>query len=281
MKLANVAGRLSLVVGEGAVDVERASAGRFSADPQAVYARWDEFRAWAGSAELVGQSFDPMRLGPPVPAPRQVFAIALNYREHAEESGFAIPERPAVFTKFPSSLTGPVGDITLVDGDVDWEIELVAVIGHPAHRVATKQGWDHVAGLMIGQDISERRLQLAGPAPQFNMGKSYPGFSPTGPWLVTPEELGDPNNLSLGCTVNGEELQKSRTSDLIFSVPALVAELSNVVTLLPGDLIFTGTPAGVGLGRSPQRFLAAGDELVSYIEGLGQMTHTLVNSSTT
>ncbi|MGH3520250.1 MAG: fumarylacetoacetate hydrolase family protein, partial [Haloechinothrix sp.] len=127
-------------------------------------------------------------------------------------------------------------------------------------------------------DISERRLQLAGPVPQFSLAKSFPGFSPTGPWLVTPDELNDPDNLAIGCAVNGEELQKSHTSDLIFSVPALVAHLSAVTPLRPGDLIFTGTPPGVGLARSPQRYLAPGDELVSYVEGLGRMAHTLVGA---
>jgi 2,4-didehydro-3-deoxy-L-rhamnonate hydrolase len=214
-------------------------------------------------------------LGAPVLQPRQVFAIALNYRAHAEESGLALPESPSVFTKFVSSLTGPTGDITLVDGDLDWEAELVAVIGRQAYQVAEDAAWSHAAGFTIGQDFSERRSQLAGAAPQFSSAKSFPGFSPTGPWLVTPDELADPNDLLIGCTVNAEEVQKSRTSDMIFSVPALVSRLSAVLPLLPGDLIFTGTPAGVGLGRSPQRFPQDGDELVTEIEGLGQMRHTL------
>lgn len=279
MKLANLDGRLTVLVEDGAADVEQASGGRFGSDPQAVYDRWEEFRQWVSTANLTPSPFDPALLGPPVPSPRQVFAIALNYREHAEESGLAIPERPAVFTKFVTSLTGPAGSIALPAGDVDWEIELVAVIGRQAHQVDEADAWSHVAGLTIGQDISERRSQLAGPVPQFSMGKSFTGFSPTGPWLSTVDELADPDNLELGCAVNGEEMQKSRTSDLIFSVPALVSQLSTVVTLLPGDLIFTGTPAGVGLGRSPQRYLAHGDELVSYIEGLGRMTHTFTGTS--
>ncbi|MGE3661748.1 MAG: fumarylacetoacetate hydrolase family protein [Pseudonocardia sp.] len=303
MKLANMAGRLCLVVeketsdprSDGtldaplgyAIDVADASGRRFGPDPQAVYEQWAEFVQWAATVNTAGAAadngsgiaarpLDRSLLGPPVPAPRQIFAIALNYRAHAEESGFALPERPAVFTKFASSLTGPFGEIALPEGDVDWEIELVTVIGRRGHRVPEERAWEHVAGLMIGQDISERRVQLEGPAPQFSMGKSFPGFSPTGPWLVTPDELANPSDLALGCSINGEQVQKSRTSDLIFSVPTLIARLSEIVTLLPGDLVFTGTPAGVGLGRSPQRFLAGGDQLDSAIEGLGQMQHVFV-----
>ncbi len=276
MKMANLDGRLVLVVGGGTIDVEAASAGQFGPDPQSVFERWDDFREWAENVSAPPEPFDSTRLGPPVPSPRQVFAIALNYSDHAAESGFALPERPSVFTKFSSSLTGPSGDIALIEaGDVDWEVELVAVIGRTARCVDESDGWDHVAGLTVGQDISERKSQLAGAVPQFSMGKSFPRFSPTGPWLTSVDELADPDNLEIGCSVNGESVQKGRTSDLIFSVPTLVAQLSEVVTLWPGDLIFTGTPAGVGLGRTPQRFLSAGDELVSTIEGLGSMTHLL------
>ncbi|MEW1756837.1 fumarylacetoacetate hydrolase family protein [Streptomyces cyaneofuscatus] len=274
MRIANLAGRLALVVDGLAVDVEQASDGLFSADPQAVYERWEEFRGWAAQARLPeGEAFDPARLGAPAPAPRQLVAAGLNYRDHAAEAGFALPDTmPPVFTKFASSLTGPVTDVVLPpDGHTDWEIELVVVIGTRAHHVTADAAWSHVAGLTAGQDISERITQLDGPAPQFSLGKSFPGFAPTGPWLVTPDELGDPGDLALRCTVNGEEVQKSRTSDMIFPVPELIARLSSVMPLLPGDVIFTGTPAGVGIARDPQRWLAPGDELVSTIEGIGEL----------
>ncbi len=143
--------------------------------------------------------------------------------------------------------------------------------GRRAEHVAEADAWSHVAGLAVGQDISERVSQLAGPAPQFSLGKSYPGFAPVGPWLTTPDELENPDDLELRATVNCEEVQKSRTSELIFSVPELIARLSAVVPLLPGDLLFTGTPPGVGLGRSPQRRLAPGDEPVSTIESIGEL----------
>ncbi len=280
MRIANLAGRLVLITEAGAVDVERASNQRFSPDPQAVYARWDEFTAWTRDAEHADATpFDDADLQAPGPNPAQIFGIGLNYRDHAAEAGLDLPDSPTVFTKFASSLTGPYGEVALHGTTVDWEVELVAVIGRRAWRVPAEHGWEYIAGLTAGQDLSDRALQLAGPAPQFSLGKSRPGFGPTGPWLVAPDEFADPDNLELSCTVNGESVQKSRTSELIFSIPELVAQLSAVLPLLPGDLIFTGTPAGVGVARTPQRFLAAGDELVSTIEGIGVMRHRFVEAS--
>lgn len=279
MRIASLSGRLALIVDGKAVDVEQASDGRFSADPQPVYERWEEFRSWASSAELpAGQAFEQTELGSPAPAPRQTLAIGLNYREHASESGFAAPEGlPPVFTKFVTSISGPVTEVKLPPGgNTDWEVELVAVIGRRAEAVAEAEAWSHVAGLAVGQDISERVSQLAGPVPQFSLGKSYPGFTPIGPWLVTPDEFEDPDDLELRCAINGEEVQKGHTRDLIFSVPALIAGLSAVLPLLPGDVIFTGTPAGVGLGRDPRRFLTAGDELVSSVKGIGELRQTFI-----
>ena len=274
MRIANLSGRLALILGGRAVDVWQASEGRFESDPQAVYDRWADFRAWAAQADLpAGTEFAAADLGAPAPAPRQLLAAGLNYRDHAGESGFAVPEGlPPVFTKFATSITGPVSMVRLpAGGHTDWEIELVAVIGARAWRVAESDAWRHVAGLTVGQDLSERISQLAGPAPQFSLGKSLPGFTPMGPCLVTPDEFADPDDLGLRATVNGEEVQKARTSELIFPVPVLVSRLSHRLPLLPGDVIFTGTPAGVGLARNPQRWLADGDELVSTIEGIGEL----------
>jgi len=287
MRIANYEGRLVIVIGELAHDVEKSSSGRFGPDPQAVYEDWDAFTSWAsayfeGSARLEGgMPVRPEGLGSPVPAPRQVFGIGLNYRDHAAESGLPVPEgEPPVFTKFPSCITGPYGDIELPpDGHTDWEVELVAVIGRRAHRVPVENALEHVAGYAVGQDVSERILQLAAQPPQFSMGKSLPGFGPVGPWLVTLDELADPGDLALGCAINGEPVQSSRTGQLIFSVQALVANLSASVVLLPGDVIFTGTPSGVGLGRDPQRWLVDGDVLTSYIEGIGEMRHRFVAAS--
>ena len=277
MRIAVINQRLSLIQGTGAVDVHAASGGRFGPGP--AYERWAEFSDWVRSADLPDpEPFTPASLGSPSPSPRQVFGIGLNYSDHVAESGLDRPQgSPPVFTKFPSCLTGPYGEITLPPGGhTDWEVELVVIIGPTAAHVRAASAWEHVAGLAVGQDISERILQLAGSPPQFSLGKSYPGFGPVGPWLVTPDEFGNRDDLELGCSINGIQMQKARTRELIFGVPELIEQLSRVTPLLPGDVIFTGTPSGVGLGRSPQRWLAPGDVLTSYIEGIGEMSHRFV-----
>jgi 2-keto-4-pentenoate hydratase/2-oxohepta-3-ene-1,7-dioic acid hydratase in catechol pathway len=208
-----------------------------------------------------------------------VFAIGMNYAAHAAEAGLEAPTFPPTFTKFPTCLTGPDATVELPSEFVDWEVELVVVMGRLAYEVATGSGWAYVAGLTVGQDLSERIVQTRPPAPQFSLGKSFPGFGPIGPWVITPDVLDDPDDLALGCSVNGEEVQKSRTSDLIFGVDALIHHLSSITPLLPGDLIFTGTPAGVGGTRTPPRFLAPGDELTSTIEGIGTIHTHLVERS--
>jgi 2-keto-4-pentenoate hydratase/2-oxohepta-3-ene-1,7-dioic acid hydratase in catechol pathway len=277
VKIANLKGRLALVVGDKkAIDVEKVSAGKFSASIQDVYGVWADFLTWAKSAptdEAVSYSLED--LGSPTPAPSQVFAIGLNYATHAAESGFKIPEQPVVFTKYQSCLTGPTGEIVIPrDGNVDWETELVVVIGKSASQVDSADAWTHVAGLTLGQDISERITQAAGPAPQFGLGKSFANFGPVGPVVVTTDEFANRDSIKLGCTINGEEMQNGTTSDLIFSVPELISRLSHIVTLRAGDIIFTGTPAGVGLGRTPQIFLKPGDVLETWAEGIGELRHS-------
>ncbi|MEO8829784.1 fumarylacetoacetate hydrolase family protein [Lapillicoccus sp.] len=292
MRIANLADRLVILVSRGsgdsqsshdlAVDVEKASGGKFAADPQSIYHRWEDFVGWASTAELpTGEAFDPADLGSPAPTPRQVLAIGLNYRAHAAESGFAAPTgEPPVFTKFSSCIVGPYAEVTLPPGGhTDWEVELVAVVGRRAFQVSAQDALQHVAGYAVGQDISERTLQMAATPPQFSLGKSLPGFGPVGPWLTTLDELEDPNDLWLRCAIDGQQVQSSRTSELIYSVPELVAKLSASIPLLPGDVIFTGTPSGVGLGQSPQRWLQPGEELVSSIEGLGELRNRFVAAS--
>lgn len=275
MKIANHAGRLALVVADGVVDVATASDGRFGPDPMAAYDDWPAFVAWAGSAHDATGPLDESALGCPVPGPRQVFAIGLNYRTHAEESGMAIPAVPATFTKFPASLAGPFDDIEIHGDSVDWEVELVAVIGTVADRVAEDEAWDHVAGLTVGQDISDRALQFAA-GMQFSLGKSRRGYGPMGPWVATVDEVPDRDDLGLGCSVDGEVVQDARTDDLVFPVSRLVAELSSVVPLLPGDVIFTGTPAGVGMARTPPRGLRPGQVLETWVEGIGTIRNRCV-----
>jgi 2-keto-4-pentenoate hydratase/2-oxohepta-3-ene-1,7-dioic acid hydratase in catechol pathway len=273
MVLANLDHRLALVHDGAALDVERAAGGRFGSDPQAVYDRWDEFTAWAAEAELdAADVYDPRALGAPVPRPRQVFALGLNYAQHAREAGLELPPMPLTFTKFPSCIAGPDAVVEVATDQVDWEVELVAVIGRRAHRVAAAQAWDHVAGLTVGQDLSARDVQMLGSPPQFSLGKSFPGFGPTGPWLVTPDALADRDDLAISCAVNGDRVQSDRTSSMLFPIPEALARLSAICPLLPGDLVFTGTPAGVGNRMDPPRYLAPGDELVSTIEGIGSIT---------
>lgn len=287
MRIANVDDRATLVIGqpgaERAVDLAKASRGKFGPDVPALYPMWSDLLAWVSSQDvsaLADDSFaiDRTVLGAPSPEPRQVFAVGLNYHAHAAESGFESPTHlPPVFTKYASSFTGPDTEVVIpAGGNVDWEVELVAVIGREASNVNESQAWSYVAGLTVGQDLSERITQTRGPAAQFGLGKSYPGFSPQGPWLVTPDEFDNPDDIGLGCAIDGETVQSGRTGELIFPVPRLIAALSRNVTLYPGDVIFTGTPAGVGVGREPQRFLAAGEVLHSWIEGIGHLNQRFV-----
>lgn len=277
MRLANLSGRLVIITGSAAADVETVSGGAFSSDPQAVYERWDEFLAWAAGADLSSATeFDPRDLDAPTPNPRQVFAIGLNYHDHASEVGLVASEVPIVFTKYVSSIAGPRADVPHPGGDVDWEVELVAVIGKRGHDVAEQDAWAHVAGLTVGQDLSERITQHIGATPQFSLGKSFPAFSPMGPWLVTPDEFADPNDLALETIVNDTTMQNGRSSDMVASIPMLIAAISKILTLLPGDIIFTGTPSGVGLGMKPPRYLNVGDELVTRIEGIGELRNRIV-----
>jgi 2,4-didehydro-3-deoxy-L-rhamnonate hydrolase len=275
MKLANTNGRASLVLGSDIADVAETSEGRFGPDPMAVYDDWDALVDFAAGVTTGTGPLVEGDLRCPVPAPRQVFAIGLNYRSHAEESGMAVPDVPATFTKFPASLTGPFDDVEVIGGSTDWEVELVAVIGRLADRVAEADAWAHVAGLAVGQDLSDRHLQFAAGG-QFSLGKSRRGYGPMGPWVATLDEVPDPDDLALGCSVDGEKVQDARTSDLIFGVPRLMAELSAVLPLLPGDVIFTGTPAGVGMTRQPARFLAPGSTVESWVEGIGTIRNRVV-----
>ncbi|MGW6795722.1 fumarylacetoacetate hydrolase family protein [Streptomyces chartreusis] len=281
MRLMNVTGRLYVQTKEGLHDVEAASGGRFSADPQAIYAHWPAFTRWysetsLGKPDLAEPLSDRNVVGSPVPRPTQIFAVGLNYSAHADESGFDKPSHPVIFTKFASSISGPYSDVVLPAGSVDWEVELVAVLGRGGRKIEESRAWNHVAGVSVGQDLSERELQHSGPAPQFSLAKSHAGFSPIGPSLVTVDELDDPDDLEIGCAIDGETVQQGRTRDLIFPVPELIARLSRIVELYPGDVIFTGTPAGVGVGRKPPRYLQDGNILTSWVGGVGSMEQRLL-----
>ena len=276
MRIARIDNRPVLLCEDGIVDIARASGGRFGADPMSPFREWRAFVEWAsgvgGAEETVGERI----LQNPVPHPTQVFGIGANYHDHVAEAGATTPDAPLVFTKFPSCLAGPFEPIPIPTRTVDWEVELVVVIGLLAEHVRPDDAWSHVAGLTVGQDISDRALQFAGQAPQFSMGKSYPGFGPLGPSVVSLDEFTDPNDLELGCALDGKVMQRARTSDLIFGVPDLIARLSAVCPLLPGDLIFTGTPSGVGAFRKPRIFLQPGQELTSWVDGIGQLRNPTI-----
>jgi 2-keto-4-pentenoate hydratase/2-oxohepta-3-ene-1,7-dioic acid hydratase in catechol pathway len=274
--LANHRGRAVLWRDGVGFDVERASGGRFGSSPLDALGRWDAFRDWAAGVSGTGDPIPAAELGPPVPAPAKVFAIGLNYRDHAEEAGLPIPAAPMVFTKFPTCLVGPESDVILWSDRVDWEAELVVVIGRRAESVPEARALDHVAGYCVGQDVSDRRLQFRDQPPQFSLGKSRNTFGPLGPAVVPVDAVGDPGDLAIVCEVAGERMQESRTSQLIFGVPELVAELSRHCPLDPGDLIFTGTPGGVGSVRKPRRYLRVGEEIVTTIEGLGALRNRCV-----
>jgi 2,4-didehydro-3-deoxy-L-rhamnonate hydrolase len=277
MRIASRLGRAVLVEGNLCADIENASKAAFGHRIDDLYQNWPGFVAWAAaSAPAPDQPFEVSELDAPVQRPRQVFGIGLNYLDHAAESGVSVPSSATVFTKFPTCLVGPTATIELPSTTVDWEVELVVVMGRTADRVSEHDAWDYVAGLTVGQDISERTVQLAGPVPQFSLGKSYRTFGPIGPWLVTPDELPRRDDLELQCSVAGRVLQKGRTGQMVFSVSELIAQISQVCPLLPGDLVFTGTPPGVGMARKPQEFLQPGTTLVSEIEGIGKLTNPII-----
>lgn len=285
MRIAAIDDRLSLLINDSWYDVESLSSSRWSSDPMSALRDWAEFRTWAQAQldqtpQITAVEPAQASFTVPVPAPPQIFAIGLNYKPHAAETSMQLPTSPMVFTKFQSSLTGPNDTVTLPSEAVDFEVELVAVIGKEAYRVQRDEAWEYVAALTLGQDLSERDVQMRNTPPQFSLGKSYPGFAPIGPVLVTPDELDDPDAISVECSIEGAEvLQKGNSREMIFDIATLVADLSSVTRLLPGDLIFTGTPEGVGFGRTPRRYLQPGEVLVSHAEGIGSMRNPLVADS--
>lgn len=275
-RLLNVEGRAALEHDGHWHDLASATGDDALADPMAAVARHAELHAVAaGLADRAPDgAVDLDRLGPCVPRPSKVFGIGLNYRSHAAESNLEMPPAPLAFTKFPSCLVGPTADVVLSGAAVDWEVELVVAIGTGGRHIARDDAWAHVAGLTLGQDISDRILQLTGSPPQFSLGKSYDTFGPIGPALVSVDSFEDPDDVELWCDVAGERMQHASTSDLIFDVPELVSYLSGICTLLPGDLIFTGTPAGVGGARG--RFLADGELLESGAAVIGRLANRCV-----
>ena len=275
-RLANIEGRAALVSGDAYYDLENISNGNFSGDPMQALERLSELSALGAQLdnfEPSGQLAD-VELGPPIPNPKNCYAVGLNYRNHAEESNMDIPPVPMVFTKHTSCISGPTANIEMRSDYVDYEAELVAVIGKPGKDIARDDAWQHVAGLCVGQDISDRPMQFSAAPPQFNLGKSFDTFGPIGPVLTSLDSLDDYRSMEIQCDVSGELRQKDNVDDLIFDIPFIISYLSEIVTLNTGDVIFTGTPAGVGVIDG--KYLRDGEILTTSIAGLGTLRNRCV-----
>ncbi len=275
-RLANVGGRGALVDGDHYYDLEELADGALSPDPMAALTSPDllaELAAGLGGRQPTGL-LTGATLGPPVPRPRNSYGVGLNYRSHAEEASMEIPDVPLVFTKFPSCITGPFDEVRLRSDRCDYEGELVVVVGPGGADIDPADAWDHVVGLTIGQDVSDRQAQFMTQPPQFNLGKSFDTFGPIGPVVASPDCFDDPDDLTLTTHVNGEARQDDRTSNMVFPVADLVAFLSRITTLATGDIIFTGTPDGIGAAQG--LFLADGDVITTTIDGIGTMANACV-----
>ena len=270
-KLANIEGRAALVDGENYYDLETISNGKFNNNTSSALTNLvglSELSEDLSKSEPTGLLHD-VKIDAPISAPKNCYAVGLNYRNHAEEAGMDIPSVPMVFTKHTTCLVGPNSTIEMRSDHVDYEAELVVVIGHPGKDILKDNAWNHVAGLCVGQDISDRTVQFSSKPPQFNLGKSFDTFGPMGPYLVSPDSLQNKESLQIECKVNQEVRQKDNTNDLIFDIPSIISYLSEIVTLNTGDVIFTGTPGGVGVMEG--KFLKDGDVLRTSIEGLGTL----------
>ncbi|MBM26760.1 MAG: fumarylacetoacetate hydrolase [Halieaceae bacterium] len=273
-RLGNLDGRAVLIDGENWHDLAAVSNGSFSGDPMEAVHRHAELHTIQLNSRSPDGAVASAVFGPPVPCPRSVFAIGLNYAGHAGEADMDLPESPLVFTKFPSCLAGATDNVELNSDFADYEAELVVVIGTAGRSISPNNAWNHVMGLTVGQDISDRALQFAAKPPHFDLGKSRDTYGPCGPAVVSTDLIAEPSNLRITCDINGERRQSSNTGQLIFDVPTLISYLSEILTLEVGDLIFTGTPEGIG--ASSGEFLAAGDVIETSIEGLGKLRNVCI-----
>lgn len=273
--------RAVVQVGDGFVDINATDSKLPASVREILEGGSDIFkgidRAMRG-AELVRVSPPEGKFLPPVPNPQKIVCLGLNYKDHAEESGATIPREPILFSKYCNTLTGHGQPIILppVSSEVDYEAELVIVVGKHGKNVRAVDAMGYVAGYMVGHDVSARDWQLKKDGKQWMVGKTFDTFAPTGPVLVTADEVADPHALRIQLRLNGETMQDSNTRQMIFNVPETLAYLSQVFPLEPGDLIFTGTPPGVGFARKPPRFLKDGDVAEVEIEGLGILRNPVV-----
>lgn len=274
--------RLGLVRGDEVVDVAASAAQLGMSVPETMEAVIAEYTQVRRALEAIEEKGVPagklsdLRLAPPVTRPQKILCVGLNYRKHAEESKMPIPSSPVYFAKFANSLAAHGDEIAIPElaREVDYEVELVAVIGRRCRNVSEDEALGAVFGYTIGNDLSARDLQMR--ASQWLYGKAIDGFAPLGPYIATADEVGDPQRLGLRLYVNGELRQNSSTADMIFSVAQVIADLSRIMTLEPGDLVYTGTPEGVILGREEKVWLKPGDEMACEIDGLGRLENRLV-----
>ena len=275
-KLVNINNRSALLKDNNYYDLETISNGDISSNSiksissveklSALYQKLDTF--------IPTGSIDDVKLDAPVKGSKNCFAVGLNYKNHAEESGMEIPAFPMIFTKHTTCIVGPNSNIELKSDIVDYEAELVAIIGKSGKNISKDNAWDHVAGLTVGQDISDRAVQFHATPPQFNLGKSFDTFGPIGPILVSPDFFENKNALELECYVNDELRQQDNTQDFIFDIPYIISYISEFLTLHTGDIIFTGTPAGVGATQG--KLLKDGDIITTSIKGIGSIKNKCV-----
>ena len=275
-KLANVNGKSSLISGESYYDVNTISQGKISSEPSEVLDSLNDLHELSSKIDNYEATglIESSLLGAPITNSRNCFAVGLNYKAHAEESGMEIPPFPMVFTKHTSCIVGPFEDIQMRSDIVDYEAELVIVIGKKGKNITKDNAWEHVAGLTVGQDISDRAVQFHATPPQFNLGKSFDTFGPIGPFLVSPDLVTNKDSVQIECYVNDELRQESSTDDLIFTVPDIISYISEFLTLTPGDLIFTGTPSGVGATQG--KLLKHGDIVTTSIKEIGTIKNKCV-----
>ncbi len=268
--------RVAGVKGDDWIDLNHADP-QLPSDMVSLLALGEDGLSRASEALATGQPLakDDCRLLAPVPNPQKVICIGLNYADHAAESGAAVPEQPVVFNKFPTAVRGHLDPIELpaVSSQVDYEAELVVVVGRGGRNISRQTAMQHVAGYCCGHDVSARDWQLNSPGGQWLLGKTFDSFAPVGPELVTCQEVGDPSELDICLRLNGQIMQQSNTRQLIFDIPQLVEYVSQVCTLMPGDLLFTGTPPGVGMARKPPVFLRDGDVVEVEIERIGTLSN--------
>ena len=276
---ANINNRSALVQGEAFFDLSTITNGDVSSDPMKAIQNSDLLHHYATqlddyeSSGLIAEA----NVSAPIPQPRNSFGVGLNYQLHVEEAASKTPNTPMVFTKFPSRICGPTDAVIMRSDECDYEGEFLVVIGKDGKDIPDEEAWSHVLGLSVGQDFSDRGIQYKDQPAQFNLGKSFDTFGPTGPYLVSTDSFADPNDLQIVTTVNGEVRQNDRTSNMIFDIPTLISYISSITSLAAADIIFSGTPEGVGFRNGS--FLKDGDIVETTIEGIGTMRNRCVRGT--